>query len=84
MIGLKVPKKNADNIRRTLLKESVVDLDWKIKRSGEFVFIPIVEIPKSQLMDLIGEKVCCNLEVVETEFESQRRDPKSFTDYLKG
>ena len=84
MIGLKVPKQNADKIRRMLLKSSAIDLDWKIKRHGEFVFIPLVEIPKAQLMDLIGEEVCCNLELVETEFEAQRREPKSFTDYLKG
>ena len=43
MIGLKVPKNMADTIRRILLKNSLINLEMKIRRSGDFVFIPLTE-----------------------------------------
>lgn len=79
MIGLKITKKKADTVRRALLKHSLVDLNWKIKRSGDFVFIPITEKPA----DLSGVPDLSDSEIVETDFEAQKRAPKSFKDYLK-
>lgn len=72
MIGLKVPKKKADTIRRALLKHSLVNLSWKIKRSGDFVFIPITEKPA----DLSGVPDLSDSEVVETDFEAQKGPQK--------
>ncbi len=41
MIGLKVQKNNADKIRRVLLNSSLINLDMKIKRIEDFVYIPL-------------------------------------------
>ena len=43
MIGLKVQKNNADRIRRVLLNQSLINLDMKIKRVDDFVYIPIID-----------------------------------------
>ena len=44
MIGLKVQKNNADKIRRVLLDYSLINLDMKIKRIEDFVYIPLIKI----------------------------------------
>ncbi len=86
MIGLKVPKNQADKVRRILLKHSLVDLQLKIKRSGDFVLIPLEQGPdltreNPQKIEEIG---VTSFEIIETEFEEQKRGPKSLKDYLKG
>lgn len=80
MIGLKVPKKNADKIRRVLLNQSLINLDMKIKSIDDFVFIPLIHRPPETLIEEIAfEKV----ELVDTEFEIHTKGPKSLKDYLK-
>ncbi len=80
MLGLKVPKNNADEIRRILLKKSLVDLEWKIKRVDGHVYIPLKNIPGKDSMDEIGE---IEVEVVDTLFQIHKKYPKSLKDYLK-
>ena len=46
MIGIKVPKNNADIIRRVLLNHNIIKLDMKIKRVEDFVYIPLINTPK--------------------------------------
>jgi tRNA (guanine37-N1)-methyltransferase len=80
MLGLKVLKNNADEIRRILLKKSLIDLEWKIKTSENHVYLPIKEVPKDKIMaELDGFEV----EVVDTDFLIHKKHPKSFKDYLK-
>lgn len=81
MIGLKVPKKQANEVRKVLLEDSLMDLDFKIKRNDDFVFFPL----KQEINPDIREKLdISSFEIIETEFEPQRRGPKSIKDHLKG
>lgn len=80
MLGLKVSKNNADEIRRILLKKSLINLDWKIKTSENHVYIPIKDAPDD---DIIAELEGFEIEVVDTDFQIHRKHPKSFKDYLK-
>ncbi len=80
MIGLKVPKNNANRIRRVLLSQSLINLDMKIKRVDEFVFIPLIDRPDEELLKEIG---VLEVEVVETAFEIHKKGPKSLKDHLK-
>jgi len=80
MLGLKVSKNNADEIRRILLKKSLIDLEWKIKTSENHVYIPINEVLKD---DVVAELDGFEIEVVDTDFQIHKKHPKSFKDYLK-
>jgi tRNA (guanine37-N1)-methyltransferase len=80
MIGIKVPKNNADKIRRILLNHSLIKLDLKIKRIGDYVYIPLINEPDDEL---INEIEGYNYKLVDTEFEIHTKGPKSLKDYLK-
>ncbi|WP_414469480.1 class I SAM-dependent methyltransferase [Methanobacterium sp. ACI-7] len=81
MIGLKIRKNIANDMRKLLLKHSLINLDAKIKREDDFVVIPLIEKPQNELLDNFGLE---NLQIIETAFEMQKRGPKSIKDYLKG
>ncbi|MGB9938061.1 MAG: class I SAM-dependent methyltransferase [Methanobacterium sp.] len=81
MIGLKVRKKMANNVRKLLLKHSLINLDAKIKREDDFVIIPLTEEPENGLLDKFGIE---NLQIIDSTFQMQKRGPKSLKDYLKG
>lgn len=81
MIGLKIPKRRADEIRRTLIKHSLINLELKIKRSPDYVYIPLNKAPDEKLKDEIG---ISSLEMVDTEFETQKKGAPSLKEYLKG
>jgi tRNA (guanine37-N1)-methyltransferase len=51
MIGIKVPKNNADKIRRVLLNHNIIKLDMKIKRVEDFVYIPLINTPNKELLE---------------------------------
>ncbi|MGA2675426.1 MAG: class I SAM-dependent methyltransferase [Methanobacterium sp.] len=80
MIGLKIPKNHADEIRRILLKYSLINLKFKIKRSKDFVYIPLI---KKLEAEKIKELNFPSFEIIETEFEAHNKQPKSLKDYLK-
>jgi len=81
MIGLKVPKNDADKIRRVLLNLSLLDIDMKIKCIEDFVFIPLISTPDKMLMD---ELKSYEFEIVDTNFEVHTKGPKSLKSILKG
>jgi len=81
MIGLKIRKDKANDARKMLLKHSYINLDAKIKRNNKYVIIPLVKEPEIGLLMEIGLE---NIEIIDTDFEMQKRRPKSLKDYLKG
>lgn len=81
MIGLKVPKNNADKIRRVLLDLSLLDNGMKIKRIDDYVFIPLISIPNKKLME---ELEIYKAQIVDEKFEIHPKGPKSLKDILKG
>jgi Predicted methyltransferase len=80
MIGLKIPKNMANDVRKILLNHSLLNLDARIKRENDFVIIPLNEKPDQDMQELIGQKC----EIIETAFEMQKKGPRSLKDYLKG
>ena len=80
MIGLKIPKNMANDVRKILLNYSLLNLDAKIKREDDFVILPLNEKPDPEIQEIMGQEG----EIVETTFEMQKRSPRSLKDYLKG
>ena len=81
MIGLKVQKNDADKIRRVLLNLSLLNIDAKIKRINDFVFIPLISTPNYSLMDKLKSY---EVEIVDTNFEVHTKGPKSLNSILNG
>lgn len=81
MIGLKVPKKSAERVRKILLEHSLIDLDHKIERDNHFVFFPLFRTPEDHILNRIRLN---NIEMIDTQFKLQKQGPKSLKDYLKG
>ena len=80
MIGLKIPKNMANDMRKILLNHSLLNLDARIKREDDFVIFPLNEKPDPDMQEIMGQKG----EIIETTFEMQKRGPRSLKDYLKG
>lgn len=77
MIGLQVPRKEANQVRLFLLENKILNLDFKIKRSQDYVYLPLLGKPGD---DLMKDK---KLQLVETDFEENIRSPRSMEEYLK-
>jgi len=80
MIGLKIPKNMANDVRKILLNHSLLNLDARIKRENDFVILPLNEKPDNDMQEIVGETG----EIIETTFEMQKKGPRSLKDYLKG
>ncbi|MBI5681043.1 MAG: class I SAM-dependent methyltransferase family protein [Methanobacterium sp.] len=81
MIGLKIPKDIANDVRKSLLKNSLINLDFKIEREKDYVIIPLLNEPKMDLFSEICQDKC---EIIDTDFEMQKRSPRSLKEYLEG
>ncbi|HEY0196587.1 MAG TPA: class I SAM-dependent methyltransferase family protein, partial [Methanobacterium sp.] len=81
MMGLKIPKKQADQVRRILLKHSLIDLEWKIKRTDEYVYLPLAGKPGVNVIEEMG---LSQVEIVDTDFEPHKKGPNSLKSYLEG
>lgn len=81
MIGLKIRKDRANDVRKLLLKNSIMDLDYKIKSENGYVLIPLIDKPDDGLLIEIR---AYNAEIIDTSFQLHKRGPRSLKDYLKG
>lgn len=81
MLGFKIPKKQAESVRKTLLNHSLVDLEWKIKRTDTHVYLPLKKAPDTDVVDEISVP---EFEIVDTSFEPHKKGPNSLKDYLEG
>ncbi|MEN4005949.1 MAG: class I SAM-dependent methyltransferase family protein [Methanobacteriaceae archaeon] len=79
MFGLKINKNMANDVRKILLKHSIINFEAKIKRENDFIIIPLIEEPDQDLLNSIDP----NIKIIEADFEIQKRDPKSLKDHLK-
>lgn len=80
MIGLKIPKKQANSIRLILQEKSILDHEWKIKRVDDYVYLPLNKKPDAMLLNELN---LSNSNLVETGFEKLQKRPQSIEDYLK-
>jgi len=81
MMGLKIKKKMANEIRKILLKKSLINLDYKIKRENDYVIIPLIMKPE---IEILVEYELNETEIIDTDFEKQKKEPRSFKSHLKG
>ncbi|MCC7551687.1 MAG: class I SAM-dependent methyltransferase family protein [Methanobacterium sp.] len=81
MLGLKVPKKEANHIRLLLQEKSILNHNWKIKRSQDYVYLPLDQIPDNTLLNEMGLD---NGAVVDVGFEEHKKRPRNMEDYLQG
>lgn len=70
MKAVKVPLKQLNDIRKVLMEEKLMNMDYKIKTTEEFGYIPINGTADSY-------------EVCEIELEPLKKYPKDFTELLK-
>ncbi|ACS90512.1 Met-10+ like protein [Thermococcus sibiricus MM 739] len=69
MLGIKVPKKEAEKIRKQLLELNLLDVNFKIKHQNDFVIFPIKERIKG-------------FEIIETTFEKATKRPHSYREVV--
>ncbi|USG99894.1 class I SAM-dependent methyltransferase family protein [Thermococcus argininiproducens] len=70
MLGVKVPKKEAEKIRKHLLELNVLNNNFKIKHQDEFVIFPI-------------KKRVEGFEIIEITFEKAMKRPHSYREVVK-
>ncbi|NJE26952.1 class I SAM-dependent methyltransferase family protein [Thermococcus sp. MV5] len=70
MLGVKVPKKEAESVRKTLLELNLLDNRFKVKTTGDFVVFPVKERIEG-------------FELVETTFEQVSKRPHSYREVVK-
>lgn len=70
MKAVKVPLKQLNDIRKVLMEEKLMNMDYKIKTTEEFGYIPI-------------NGTADGYEVCEIELEPLKKYPKDFTELLK-
>ncbi len=76
MKALKVPKRHADTIIKRLIRDSLIDPNYRIKRDQISVFIPLKEpVDPSSIHE--------SASIVETEFEEKERHPRDFKEILE-
>lgn len=83
MLALKVPKKMANDIREFLLKNEGINLDFKIKSDEIYVYIPLPEKFDRELLEDLDPSYQDKLEIVESEFETWHKPPRSMQEQLK-
>jgi len=81
MIGLKVPKNEANRIRLLLQEKGILDHNWKIRRSDDYVYLPLTQEPDNDFLEEIGLEMN---NIGDAEFEELKRRPKNMEDYLQG
>lgn len=81
LIGLKIPKKQADEIRKKLLNYSLINMDFKIKIVNNHVIIPLTG--GKEFKSRMNELNLSRFELVETQFEDYKKKSTSLKDYLK-
>ena len=70
MKAIKVPLKQLNTIRKALMEEKLINMDYKIKTTEEYGYIPIIE-------DVDSYEVC------DIELEPLKKYPKDITELLK-
>ena len=81
MIGLKVPKKEANNIRIILQEKSILNHGLKIRRSDDYVYLPLNQELNDEFLKELG---LLSVNIVDIDFEILVKRPRSIEDYLKG
>jgi tRNA (guanine37-N1)-methyltransferase len=78
---LKVPLNEGERIRKTLIEEALLDIEYKIVAKDNSLYIPLCrKIQENQVSDIIGP---IDFEVGEREFESALQGPRTLVEALE-
>ncbi|NYB51944.1 MAG: class I SAM-dependent methyltransferase family protein [Methanobacteriaceae archaeon] len=81
MIGLKSPKKEANHLRIVLQEKNLLNHEFKIRRSDDYVYLPLNQKPDNNVLEELNLN---SSYIVDTDFEEYEKRPRSMEDYLKG
>ena len=70
MLAVKVPKREAERVRRKLIELGVLAKGYAVRREGEFILFPVTEPVEG-------------FELVETDFERLERRPHSYREVVE-
>ena len=69
MLGIKVPRREAEKVRKKLIELGILDTDFKVKHKEEFMIFPVKEKIEG-------------FEIVEESFEKAKRRPHSYREVV--
>ena len=80
MKGIKITKKNANNIRKNLIKENQIHRDYKIKSDDNYVYIPLIENYNEKLIKSLIDNYTITID--DYNFIPYKHRAKNFMEYL--
>lgn len=80
MKGIKITKKNANNIRKNLIKENQIHRDYKIKSDDKYVYIPLIENYNEKLIKSLIDNYTITID--DYNFIPYKHRAKNFMEYL--
>ena len=80
MKGIKINKKNANDVRLMLISNKQLCTKYKVSNDEHFVYLPLVEDYDKMLIDRISKKY--PIEVDDYDYRQAQYRPTNFMDYL--
>ncbi|KZX17172.1 class I SAM-dependent methyltransferase [Methanobrevibacter filiformis] len=96
MIAIKVELKYTNELRKTLIEKQTMNMNYKIKTDEDYGYIPIKNIAddvKKDIEDELNKKFNhagkndsnkITIEIIDTELEQIKKEPRSLKEHLKG
>lgn len=81
MKGIKITKKNANEVRKSLIKENQINKDYKLHNDKENVYIPLIDNYDTCLLETLQKKYLITLN--DYDFIPYQHKAKNFVEYLK-
>lgn len=80
MKGIKSIKKNANEVRKLLIKKNQISKEYKIRNDADFVYIPLIDKYDDKIINSIISKY--PIEINDFTFNTSQYKPKNFMEYL--
>lgn len=80
MKGIKITKKNANEVRKSLIKENQINKDYKLHNDKENVYIPLTDNYDTLLVETLQKKYPITLN--DYDFIPYHHKAKNFVEYL--
>lgn len=80
MKGIKITKKNANEVRKSLINENQINKDYKLHNDKENVYIPLIDNYDTCLIEILQKKYLITLN--DYDFIPYQHKAKNFVEYL--
>lgn len=81
MKGIKIIKKEANNLRKILIADKQLCTTYKVRSDDNYVYLPLIEDYDSSLIEDVTRKF--NVDVEDFPFEEAQYRPTNFMDFLE-